>query len=115
VLFRGTKTNGRTEVQRDGKTGTATGRARLSMPAPWRKLYVTGRHATTGAALIVASYSEENNSECCIWRIGQKWFETMLFDWDPRNANLGWAVGAAGSGPDASAPYFALISPEKLR
>jgi deoxyribodipyrimidine photo-lyase len=44
------------------------------------------------------------------WRIGQKWFEECLVDWDPAANAMGWQW-AAGSGPDA-APYFRIFNPE---
>ena len=43
------------------------------------------------------------------WRIGQKWFEDCLIDWDPASNAMGWQW-SAGSGPDA-APYFRVFNP----
>ena len=45
----------------------------------------------------------------CHWKIGQKWFEDCLIDWDPASNAMGWQW-AAGSGPDA-APYFRVFNP----
>ena len=42
------------------------------------------------------------------WRLGLKWFEECLIDWDPSNA-MGWQW-VAGSGPDASP--FRVFNPE---
>jgi deoxyribodipyrimidine photo-lyase len=44
------------------------------------------------------------------WRIGQRWFEHCLADWDPASNALGWQW-TAGSGPDA-APYFRIFNPQ---
>lgn len=46
----------------------------------------------------------------CHWRIGQKWFEECLIDWDCASNAMGWQW-AAGSGPDA-APYFRIFNPD---
>lgn len=43
------------------------------------------------------------------WRVGQKWFEDCLIDWDPASNAMGWQW-SAGSGPDA-APYFRVFNP----
>ena len=58
--------------------------------------------------MIVASYLTKHLM--CHWRIGQKWFEHCLIDWDPASNAMGWQW-AAGSGPDAS-PYFRVFNPE---
>ncbi len=57
--------------------------------------------------MIVASYLTKHLM--CHWRIGQKWFEDTLIDWDPASNAMGWQW-AAGSGPDA-APYFRVFNP----
>jgi deoxyribodipyrimidine photo-lyase len=44
------------------------------------------------------------------WRVGQRWFDDCLIDWDPASNALGWQW-TAGSGPDA-APYFRVFNPE---
>ncbi|MEL7013396.1 MAG: FAD-binding domain-containing protein, partial [Pseudomonadota bacterium] len=44
------------------------------------------------------------------WRIGQKWFEECLTDWDPASNAMGWQW-VAGSGPDAT-PYFRVFNPD---
>jgi len=72
-----------------------------------RELYVTGRMHNRGR-MIVASYLTKHL--LCHWRIGQKWFEDTLTDWDPASNAMGWQW-AAGSGPDAS-PYFRVFNPE---
>ena len=75
--------------------------------AAMRELYVTGRMHNRGR-MIVASYLTKHLM--CHWRIGQKWFEHCLIDWDPASNAMGWQW-AAGSGPDAS-PYFRVFNPE---
>jgi deoxyribodipyrimidine photo-lyase len=44
------------------------------------------------------------------WREGEKYFASLLVDYDPISNNGGWQW-AAGSGTDA-APYFRIFSPE---
>ncbi len=58
--------------------------------------------------MIVASYLTKHLG--CHWRIGQRWFEECLTDWDPASNAMGWQW-VAGSGPDA-APYFRIFNPE---
>jgi len=85
-------------------------RARTGEPivdAALRELYVTGRMHNR-ARMVVASYLCKHL--LCHWRIGQKWFEDCLTDWDPASNALGWQW-VAGSGPDA-APYFRVFNPE---
>ena len=75
--------------------------------AGMRELYVTGRMHNR-ARMIVASYLTKHLM--CHWRIGLKWFEDCLTDWDPASNAMGWQW-AAGSGPDA-APYFRIFNPD---
>ncbi len=58
--------------------------------------------------MIVASYLTKHLMTD--WRIGLKWFEECLVDWDPAANAMGWQW-AAGSGPDA-APYFRIFNPD---
>jgi len=74
--------------------------------AAMREMYVTGRMHNRGR-MIVASYLTKHL--LCHWRIGQKWFEECLIDWDPASNAMGWQW-SAGSGPDAS-PYFRVFNP----
>lgn len=74
--------------------------------AAMRELYATGRMHNR-ARMIVASYLTKNLM--CHWRIGQKWFEDTLVDWDPASNALGWQW-ASGPGPDAT-PYFRVFNP----
>ena len=74
--------------------------------AAMREMYVTGRMHNRGR-MIVASYLTKHLMTD--WRIGQKWFEDCLIDWDPAANAMGWQW-AAGSGPDA-APYFRIFNP----
>ncbi len=75
--------------------------------AAMREMYVTG-HMHNRARMIVASYLTKHL--LCHWRIGQKWFEDCLADWDPASNAMGWQW-SAGSGPDAT-PYFRVFNPE---
>ena len=84
-------------------------RGRTGIPfvdAAMRELYVTGRMHNR-ARMIVASYLTKHLM--CHWRIGQKWFEACLADWDPASNAMGWQW-SAGSGPDAT-PYFRVFNP----
>lgn len=74
--------------------------------AGMRELYVTGRMHNR-ARMIVASYLTKHLLSH--WRLGQKWFEHCLIDWDPASNALGWQW-SAGSGPDAT-PYFRVFNP----
>lgn len=75
--------------------------------AAMRELYVTGIMHNR-ARMIVASYLTKNMLKH--WRIGQRWFEECLIDWDPAANAMGWQW-VAGCGPDAS-PYFRVFNPE---
>ncbi|MEQ6248133.1 deoxyribodipyrimidine photo-lyase [Sulfitobacter sp. HNIBRBA3233] len=74
--------------------------------AAMREMYVTGRMHNRGR-MIVASYLTKHLM--CHWKIGQKWFEDCLIDWDPASNAMGWQW-SAGSGPDAT-PYFRVFNP----
>ncbi|MEL7260556.1 MAG: deoxyribodipyrimidine photo-lyase [Pseudomonadota bacterium] len=74
--------------------------------ASLREMYVTGRMHNRGR-MIVASYLTKHLMTD--WRIGQKWFEDCLIDWDPASNAMGWQW-SAGSGPDAT-PYFRVFNP----
>lgn len=93
----------RAEVKawKQGRTGEPL------VDAAMREMYVTGRMHNR-ARMIVASYLCKHL--LCHWRIGQKWFEDCLVDWDPASNAMGWQW-VAGSGPDA-APYFRVFNPE---
>ncbi len=71
-----------------------------------REMYVTGRMHNR-ARMIVASYLTKHLM--CHWKIGLKWFEDCLIDWDPASNAMGWQW-SAGSGPDAT-PYFRVFNP----
>ncbi|MGI3164775.1 cryptochrome/photolyase family protein [Pseudooceanicola sp. 200-1SW] len=75
--------------------------------AAMRELFVTGRMHNR-ARMIVASYLTKHM--LVHWRIGQRWFEDCLVDWDPASNAMGWQW-VAGSGPDA-APYFRVFNPD---
>jgi deoxyribodipyrimidine photo-lyase len=74
--------------------------------AALREMYVTGRMHNRGR-MIVASYLTKHL--LTHWKIGQKWFEDCLIDWDPASNAMGWQW-SAGSGPDAT-PYFRVFNP----
>lgn len=74
--------------------------------AAMREMYVTGRMHNRGR-MIVASYLCKHLM--CHWKIGMKWFEDCLIDWDPASNAMGWQW-SAGSGPDAT-PYFRVFNP----
>ncbi|MBD3679398.1 MAG: deoxyribodipyrimidine photo-lyase [Rhodobacteraceae bacterium] len=75
--------------------------------AAMRELHVTG-YMHNRARMIAASYLTKHLMTH--WRVGLKWFEEHLVDWDPAANAMGWQW-AAGSGPDAS-PYFRVFNPE---
>ena len=85
---------------KQGRTGIAF------VDAAMREMYVTG-HMHNRARMIVASYLTKHLLSH--WRIGQKWFEDCLIDWDAASNAMGWQW-SAGSGPDA-APYFRVFNP----
>ena len=74
--------------------------------AAMRELYVTGRMHNRGR-MIVASYLTKHL--LTHWKIGLRWFEECLIDWDPAANAMGWQW-SAGSGPDAT-PYFRVFNP----
>lgn len=75
--------------------------------AALREMYVAGTMHNRGR-MIVASYLTKHL--LTDWRVGLRWFEDCLIDWDPASNAMGWQW-AAGSGPDA-APYFRIFNPE---
>jgi len=84
-------------------------RGRTGIPfvdAAMRELYVTG-YMHNRARMVVGSYLCKHLMSH--WRIGQRWFEGHLRDWDPASNAMGWQW-VAGSGPDAT-PYFRVFNP----
>jgi deoxyribodipyrimidine photo-lyase len=75
-----------------------------------REMYVTGRMHNR-ARMIVASYLTKHL--LTHWKIGQRWFEDCLIDWDPASNAMGWQW-SSGSGPDAT-PYFRVFNPVTQR
>jgi deoxyribodipyrimidine photo-lyase len=92
--------NADAERWRRGITGEAV------VDAAMREMFVTGRMHNR-CRMIVASYLTKHLMTD--WRVGQRWFEDCLIDWDPANNALGWQW-TAGCGPDA-APYFRVYNP----
>lgn len=83
---------------------------RTGMPlvdAAMREMYVTG-HMHNRGRMIVGSFLTKHMLKH--WRIGRRWFEDCLIDWDPAANAMGWQW-VAGCGPDA-APYFRIFNPE---
>ena len=84
---------------RQGRTGVEI------VDAGMRELYVTG-YMHNRVRMIVGSYLTKNL--LTDWRVGLKWFEECLIDWDPASNAMGWQW-IAGCGPDA-APYFRVFN-----
>ena len=87
--------------------------ARTGIPlvdAGLREMYVTGRMHNR-VRMIVASYLTKHLMTH--WKVGLRWFEDCLTDWDPASNAMGWQW-VAGSGPDA-APYFRVFNPVTQR
>lgn len=78
--------------------------------AAMRELYTTG-YMHNRLRMITASYLCKHLM--VHWKIGMKWFEDCLVDWDPACNAMGWQW-VAGSGPDA-APFFRVFNPERQR
>jgi len=57
--------------------------------AALREMYVTGRMHNRGR-MIVASYLTKHL--LIHWKIGLKWFEDCLIDWDPASNAMGWQL-----------------------
>ena len=74
--------------------------------AAMRQMYVTGTMHNRGR-MIVASWLTKHMMTH--WKIGMRWFESCLVDWDPASNAMGWQW-SAGSGPDAT-PYFRVFNP----
>lgn len=75
--------------------------------AGMRELYVTGTMHNR-VRMVAASYLTKHLRTD--WRVGLKWFEDCLIDWDPAANAMGWQW-VAGCGPDA-APYFRVFNPD---
>ena len=86
---------------KQGRTGVAL------VDAAMREMYVTG-HMHNRCRMLVGSYLTKHM--LTHWKIGQRWFEDCLIDWDPASNAMGWQW-VAGSGPDA-APYFRIFNPD---
>lgn len=74
--------------------------------AAMREMYVTGTMHNR-SRMIVASFLTKHMG--IDWRLGMRWFEDCLVDWDPASNAMGWQW-VAGCGPDAS-PYFRVFNP----
>ncbi|WP_370210713.1 deoxyribodipyrimidine photo-lyase [Roseovarius sp.] len=91
-----------------GVTAWKQGRTGVEfVDAAMREMYVTGKMHNR-ARMVVASYLTKHL--LTHWRVGQRWFEEHLSDWDVASNALGWQW-VAGSGPDA-APFFRVFNPD---
>lgn len=90
------------EAWRRGMTGEPM------VDAGMRQLFVTGTMHNR-MRMLTASYLTKHLMTD--WRVGLRWFEETLIDWDPASNALNWQW-VAGSGPDA-APYFRIFSPAR--
>ncbi|QUS35833.1 cryptochrome/photolyase family protein [Falsirhodobacter algicola] len=88
------------EAWRRGQTGEPI------VDAAMRELFTTGTMHNR-ARMITASYLTKHL--LTDWRIGLRWFEETLIDWDPASNALNWQW-VAGCGPDAS-PFFRIFNP----
>lgn len=93
--------NADAEAWRKGLTGVNV------VDAAMRELYTTGVMHNR-CRMIVGSYLTKHL--LTDWRVGLRWFEDTLIDWDPASNAMGWQW-IAGCGPDA-APYFRVFNPE---
>jgi deoxyribodipyrimidine photo-lyase len=73
--------------------------------AAMREMYVTGTMHNR-ARMIAASYLTKHLMTD--WRVGLRWFQDCLTDWDPAANAMGWQW-VAGCGPDAS-PFFRIFN-----
>jgi deoxyribodipyrimidine photo-lyase len=75
--------------------------------AAMREMYVTGRMHNRARMIVASLLTKHMMTD---WRVGLKWFEDCLTDWDPAANAVNWQW-VAGSGPDAS-PFFRIFNPE---
>ncbi|MCC6008075.1 MAG: deoxyribodipyrimidine photo-lyase, partial [Rhodobacteraceae bacterium] len=92
--------NPEAERWRRGQTGVTL------VDAAMREMYVTGTMHNRGR-MIVASYLTKHL--LTHWRVGLRWFEECLVDWDPASNAMGWQW-AAGSGAHP-APDLRIMDP----
>ena len=96
------------EDENEGVTRWKQGRTGIEMvDAAMREMYVTGRMHNRGRMIVASFLTKHLLSH---WKIGMKWFEDCLIDWDPASNAMGWQW-SAGSGPDAT-PYFRVFNPD---
>jgi deoxyribodipyrimidine photo-lyase len=75
--------------------------------AAMREMYVTGRMHNRARMVAASLLTKHMLTD---WRVGLKWFEDCLTDWDPASNAVNWQW-VAGSGPDAS-PFFRIFNPQ---
>ena len=93
--------NADAEAWRRGQTGIEI------VDAGMREMYATGRMHNR-VRMITASYLCKHL--LTDWRVGLRWFEECLVDWDAASNAMNWQW-VAGCGPDAS-PYFRVFNPD---
>lgn len=93
--------NKESEIWRQALTGIPM------VDAGMRELYATGRMHNR-VRMIAGSYLTKHLMTD--WRVGLRWFEETLTDWDPASNAMNWQW-VAGCGPDAS-PYFRVFNPD---
>ncbi len=83
---------------RQGRTGVRP------VDAGMRELYVTG-YMRNRARLIVAIFLTKHLMTH--WRVGKRWFEECLTDWDPASNAMGWrwTAGCGAIFPDLQSGY----------
>jgi deoxyribodipyrimidine photo-lyase len=89
------------EAWRRGMTGEPM------VDAAMREIYVTGTMHNRLRMIVGSHLTKHLLTD---WKIGMKWFEETLIDWDVAANAMGWQW-IAGCGPDA-APYFRVFNPE---
>ncbi len=75
--------------------------------AAMREMYATGRMHNRARMIAASLLTKHMMTD---WRVGLKWFEDCLTDWDPAANAVNWQW-VAGSGPDAS-PFFRIFNPQ---
>lgn len=75
--------------------------------AAMREMYVTGRMHNRARMIVASLLTKHMLTD---WRVGLRWFEDCLTDWDPASNAVNWQW-VAGSGPDAS-PFFRIYNPD---
>ena len=94
------------DINEDAKAWMQGRTGQNFVDAGMRELYTTGTMHNR-LRMVVGSYLTKHLQ--IDWRVGLKWFEDCLIDWDPASNAMGWQW-IAGCGADA-APYFRIFNP----